>query len=86
MTSIAEPPGCAKETKIRLREDISRADSAKLQQMVVEALDKFNDYNVDYNDEIVKKFLKINEKIETTNPALKNQRFELIFWLQLSVS
>ncbi|MGI2028808.1 ankyrin repeat domain-containing protein [Endozoicomonas acroporae] len=68
---------CAKETRLRLHEDLKSANSAQLRQMVEEVLDKFNDYNMDFNDETIKKFLKANEKIEVENPALKKTEYQI---------
>ncbi|WP_257294892.1 ankyrin repeat domain-containing protein [Endozoicomonas sp. YOMI1] len=76
---------CAKETRFRLHDDIKRADSARVQQMVGEVLEKFNGYNMDFNDEAIKKFLRANEKIEVNNPALKKIEYRIQFLPLLSL-
>ncbi|MBO9493774.1 ankyrin repeat domain-containing protein [Thalassotalea sp. G20_0] len=68
---------CAEETRLSLHEDLKSTDSAQLRQMVEEVLDKFNDYNMDFNDEVIKKFLKANEKIEVEDPALKKTEYRI---------
>ncbi|WP_422446827.1 ankyrin repeat domain-containing protein [Endozoicomonas sp. ALB091] len=77
---------CAKETRLRLHEDLKSANSAELRQMVEEVLDKFNDYNMDFNDETIKKFLKANEKIEVENPALKKTEYQIEIFSVLLVN
>ena len=77
---------CAKETRLRLHEDLKSANSDQLRQMVEEVLDKFNDYNMDFNDETIKKFLKANEEIELENPALQETEYLIEIFPELSFS
>ncbi|WP_257295790.1 ankyrin repeat domain-containing protein [Endozoicomonas sp. YOMI1] len=59
------------EIEFKLHQYIHSVGTAMLQAMVVKVLEQFNEYNMDFNDEAVTKFLRHNEIVERTNPTLK---------------
>ena len=69
----------AKKKEHELTEDIDNANTAILQDMVKSELEKFNDYNMDFNDEAVAKYLKYNAEIESKSSISQNTSIETKF-------